>query len=250
MKEYVIESPEQLDRIEPEATLQIRNLNLDGRFIRADGVTLVNCTGSDVGLTARWVTAFGGDFTSIKAAVTEGADLVSTSIGRITMPSELKSVLVERCNILTMDLGSVNSLRVAKSWIGRLVSDRIDFARLLESYIGMATSVDHPPAIYARDTAINCSNWPFVDGGPDSRGYRINVFRGRKCSEGPVAVTHFTETPRSEPALVVTAGCRTFVSFEDAVRHWQARRNGMLPLVRKAVELLKQKGEPRGTRDL
>jgi hypothetical protein len=239
---------EQLKKIDPESGVRIHNLNLDYQHITAETVILYDCTGMHVAITARWIIIESGNFVSINAAATDTVDVREASIDRIIMPSGLQTVLVDKANIRHLELGGTQSLHMTKSWVEHLAGNSIEFARLVNCYLCTANSFQKKPVIYARDTAINYTNWPFVDGGPDKRGYRVNVFRGAKTTDSHVVATSYHQLERSEPALVVTAGCRAFTSEEDAIRHWQERRNGMLPLVRKAIDLLEQKEEaPYGT---
>jgi hypothetical protein len=243
MTQYVITELEQLKELAPGSKLRIHNLNLDGQDIEGENVILYDCTGAHVSINARWLSIQAGNLTSVSAHVAEAIEVSEASMHRLLVLNNLQSVVVDRANVRHLELQDAEYVHITKSWLDTLAARSIEFARLVNAYIGTASTSNGNPVIFARDAAINYTTWPFVDGGPDNRGFRVNVFRGARTTDSRVVVTSHAQLERAERALVITAGCRAFTSFEDAVAHWQARRNGMLPLVRKAVDLLTQKEE-------
>ena len=250
MSHKAIADPEQLKEINPDSSVKIFGLNLDGQEITARRVSLFDCMGGYVSITADTITVDAGSFTLIDARATEFVDVKEASIHRLVTHYGLEGLAIDRSNIRDLIIGRARFVHVTKSWVQTLHSESIDLVRLFESYIGMADSTAHEPVIFARGTAIASTNWPFVDGGADLRGYRVNVFNGARTTDSRVVVTSLEQLHRSEPAVVVTAGCRAFTSVEEALRHWKARKNGMLPLVKKAVRLLEEKEKPDDTRDI
>jgi hypothetical protein len=239
-----------LKHVEPDDIVRIYNLNVDEQEIHARKVSMFDCMGGYVSITADTITVDAGSFTLVDARATEFVDLREASIHRLVTHYGLEGLAIDKSNIRDLVIGRAQFVHITKSWVQTLHSESIDLVRLFESYIGTADTTAHKPVIFARGAAIASTNWPFVDGGADLRGYRVNVFEGARTTDSGVVVTSLEQLNRSEPAVVVTAGCRAFTSVEDAIRHWKARKNGMLPLVKKAVSLLNEKVKPDDPRDL
>jgi len=234
-----------LKTISPEDRIRIYGLNLDAQSIRADSVVLHGCTGGRVGITARWVTIESSCLTSVVASVTEGLGVQGASADRIVIPVPTGSVQVNHSNIRYLQMQTADTLYVSTSWIYSLNTDSVGFVSLSQSYIWKACCSGARPTIHSRDTAIGCTNWPFADGGTDSRGYRVNVFHGARFPGSTDPVAYPWHLDGSEPTVVITAGCRAFVSVDEALRHWERNTTGMLPLVKQAMQTLKTREEAR-----
>jgi len=242
MTQYTITDLEQLKDVEPDGTLSIFGLNLNEQEIKANAVYLYDCRGTYVSLAASQVFIDGGSrFYLINAAGARTIDLRDTSVERIVAKDPLECFAASKANVRTIELGDARFVSISRSWVDRLFSQSIEFVRLFEAYIGTAGSETGRPAIFARAAAVGHTSWPFVDGGTDTRGYRINVFRGAMDAASGEAVTGYGQLAGAEPAVVITAGCRTFTSAEKAANHWRLNRTGVLPAVRRAVKLLKEK---------
>jgi hypothetical protein len=238
-----ITSLEQLHAVEPDDTINVYGLNLDGQKINAQHVWLYNCISNQLTIESRFLIIDGGNYGFVNAAAAEHVELRNAEIQRLVIPSDSKEVFVSRCNLGAAQIGGTSDLHILESWVHRLVTGETRFIKVFSSYLAIALSRGQSPVIYAHNAAVSMTNWPLIDAGTDWRGYRLNVFRGRKHGENPVMWSSML--PDSEPALMVTAGCHQFVSLEDAVRHWTYRGNGMLELLEKAAEQLKQREEAR-----
>jgi hypothetical protein len=218
--------------------INVVGLDLRGQTIKAKTVRLIRCSGDVIHIDADYVMIEGCMFMRIITRATD-VRFIKAAFDSLTMKEPANALVMNRTSVFSVTTKSIGEVYIARSWISSILIDKAQFVAIYDSYIQNAYTNQDDLFIFSQNSAINRTEWPIVDGGPNARGARLNMFKGRTRNGIPVRTLENMEG--SEETILVTVGHRQFSSVDAAVKHWRKHKKGMLELLEKASEQPKKR---------
>lgn len=219
-------------------TINVVGLDLRGQTIKAKTVMFTGCSGDVINIDADYLWVEGGMFMDVITRASE-VQFIKAAFNRLRMSEPAETLVINTTIVFSVTGKSISEVHISRSWISSILMDTAQSVAIYDSYIQNAFTRQDHPFIFSQNSAINRTNWPIIDGGTNAHGDRLNVFRGRILDHLPVRTPENMEC--SEETILVTVGHHQFTAVHDAGRRWMRRKKGILELVDKAVELLKQR---------